>query len=173
MSIFAGASGYFMACVLAGDTLIDMWMPFSFSAVLAMASGVAIRKFWRKIVPFKSFWLNYLFHVVIMTGLLSGLFYTLNFCFADDATLHTETVRVERKYYKVRHRSVRVSRRVYRQGEAYKEYFIEVRFNDDRTANIPLSYGQQRRLKVGMNINIPVVVGLFDVPVIKRGDIIY
>lgn len=173
MSIFVGAAGYFMALVLAQDTLIDMWMPFSVSAILAIATVAAIGKFWRKVTSFKSFWLNCLFHAVIMTGFLSGLFYTLNFCFADEATLHNETVLVDRKYYKVRHKSVRISRKVYRQGEAYKEYFIKVRFNNGRTANIPLSYEQQRRLRVGMNIDIPVVVGLFDVSVIKRREIVY
>ncbi len=60
----------------------------------------------------------------------SALFYVCNYCFSDDEAGHIEKTVVENKYYKVRHRTRRVSRGRYTQGEAYNVYYLKVRFGD-------------------------------------------
>lgn len=166
--MFVGAVGYMAAMGFARETLIDKWIPILISGAVALVSGAFLWKLWRNVTRSFKFWLNYLLHAVVLTGVLSGLFFTLNFCFADETTLHEETVVVASKYYKVRHKSKRISRRVYGQGEAYNEYYVDVRFDDGKTKDITIPFEQYRRIKVGTEIEFPVADGLFGIKVMKR-----
>lgn len=167
-TLLVGVVGYGSMMGFARETLIDMWIPISISGAVALISGIFLFKLWRNVTCSSKFWINYLFHVVWLTGVLSGLFLSLNFIYADETTLHEETVVVEKKYYKVRHKTKRISRRVYGQGEAYNVYYIGIRFVDGKTKDITLSFEQYRRLKVGAEIEFPVSDGLFGIRVLKR-----
>lgn len=166
--MFVGAVGYMAAFGFARETLIDKWIPILISGAVTLVAGIFMWKLWSNVTRSLEFWLNYILHTVLLTGILSGLFFTLNFCFADESTLHDERVVVERKYYKVRHKSKRISRRVYGQGEAYNVYYIDVRFANGETKDITLPFDQYRRQKVGKEMDLPVADGLFGIKVLKR-----
>lgn len=163
-----GAIGYGAMMGFARETLIDIWIPIFISAAMALISGILLWKLWRNVTRSSKFWINYLLHVVWLTGILSGLFFSLNFLCADDTSLHEETVVVEKKYYKVRHKTKRISRRVYGQGDAYNVYYISIRFDDGKTKDITLPFDRYRRLKAGTQKEFPVADGLFGIKILKR-----
>lgn len=158
---------YGAAFALVSRTLITGWIPFAISFVLALISGSTLWKIWIRITESENFWINYLCHIAAATGIIATLLLGCNYFFADEDTLHTENVTVERKYYKTRHRSRRVGRRYTTNGEPYKVYYMEIRFSDGRLKEQSLSFDEYRKTKKGKNLEIPVEKGLFGINVIK------
>ena len=75
---------------------------------------------------------------------------------------------VESKYTKTRHRSRRLGRNRYAQGEAYKVYYIGVGLPDGRIKEMSATLKEYNRVRRGDTLAFPVERGFFGVPVIKR-----
>lgn len=159
---------YGFAAAIHSNTMINGWIPGCVSFALAAVSGITMWRLWRGLTHNPRFILNYTCNLIFATGLLLSAFYGLNFIFADNGTLHAEKAVVERKYYKVRHRTKRVSRRHYAQGEPYNVYYADIRFADGRVKDLSLPRARYSRIHIGDTLRIPVEKGLFNVPVIKR-----
>lgn len=153
---------------LYSNTLIEVWIPVAAAAFIAVASGFSGWRIWRSLTGSNKKWINWSCHLAVVTAILPGLFYTLNFVFSDNASLEYKTATIVRKFYKTRHKTKRISRRVYGQGEAYKEYYMEVTFPSGKSTDLSVPFKQYRQLKAGMELRLPVETGLFHIPVIKR-----
>ena len=153
---------------LYSNTLIKIWIPIAGAAFIAVASGFFMWRIWKGLTGSNKKWINRSCHIAVVTAILPGIFYTLNFVFSDHASLEYKTVKVARKFYKTRHKTKRISRRVYGQGEAYKQYYMEVSFPSGQKTELSVPFKQYRQLKVGMELSLPVETGLFHIPVIKR-----
>ncbi len=104
---------------------------------------------------------------VTATGLYMAAFYLINYCAADDSTLHTEEAVVERVYSETRYHTKRVSRKVYTRGAPYKVYFADVRFATGQTAKISLDLKKFRRTAAGDTMELRVERGAFGAPVVR------
>ena len=149
-------------------TLVSLWIPMSASFILALACAIGMTRFWKWIISSQKEWINLTCAVIIVTSIISGALYTLNFALADETTSMETPVLVERKFYKVRHHSKRVSRRVYTQGEAYKVYYLEIKFENGDTKEITVTHKEYRLVKENTTLNLSVARGLLGMPVIKR-----
>ncbi len=158
---------YGAALALVSRTLISGWIPFVVSFFITVLSGTTLWKAWRKITETENFWINYICHIVASTGIVTTLLLGCNYYFADADTLHTETVTIERKYTKTRHRSKRVGRRYTTSGEPYKVYYMEIKFSDGRLKEQSLTFERYRKVKKGMSLELPVAKGLFGISVIE------
>lgn len=151
---------------LSSETLLSPYIPFSMAALAALASAGLSRQIWHGLIRSDKFWLNFLTHVFIVTSLLSGVFYTVNYAFPDSSTTHEELVTVEKKITKTRHKSRRVSRRHYTQGDPYKVYYLGIKFEDGMEKEISVSMNKYKRIHNGDTIPLEVAKGFFRIPVI-------
>ncbi|MDE6040826.1 MAG: hypothetical protein K2F99_04540 [Muribaculaceae bacterium] len=151
---------------LGGLTLIEWYKPVSAGLIGGWIVGMFCWKISRRATGIESRAANYVIASLYAATLLVAAFYTLNFVFDDVDTEHIETVTVQRKYTKTRHRSERVGRNRYRPGRAYKVYFIEVEFDDGRTKDIEIPLSRYNRLRSGGTADLRMSTGLFGVPVI-------
>ncbi len=143
------------------------WWPFWVGALaLGLILGLVLAPAARYFTGWTSRPANHIAATVYLTIVGAGALYTLNYAFADKTTEHTEQVLVERKYTKTRHRSER-SGRHYRQGAAYKVYFIDVRFDDGRTTTLEIPLKRYNRLRTGAPTDLTLATGLLSAPVIK------
>ncbi len=159
---------YGCAMGLHGETIVEWWIPAAVAVAMALVSGAVFWKKWIWLTRVENALLNGLCHVVFATGLFLCIFYAVNYAFADKDTEHTEYVTVESKYTKTRHRSRRIGRNRYAQGEAYKVYYIGVGLPDGRIKEMSATLKEYNRVRRGDTLAFPVERGFFGVPVIKR-----
>ncbi|MCM1293781.1 MAG: hypothetical protein NC230_09425 [Bacteroides sp.] len=160
--------GYGTMAALSPETLISPWLPVGACVVIAVLSALRCGGWWEYISWSDNIWLNRAIHTVVVTALAGGVFYSCNYVFDNEATKHREEVVVDRRYYKVRHRTKRISRRTYGRGEPYKVYYIDVRFADGRETSLTVPFKRYKRIHNGDTIPLNIAMGLFGIPVIKR-----
>lgn len=152
-----------------GETVVNAWVPFGGALIIALLSGSRMWRLWNRLSQSDSMWFNLACHTVTATGVVMAAFYVCNYAFADSTTLHKETVVVERRYSETRHRTKRISRRVYGRGEPYKVYYIDVRFvGSGKTKAISLKNDLFRRIHTGDTLSLDTEAGLLGFPVIIR-----
>lgn len=88
-----------------------------------------------------------------------------NYAFADDERI--EKAVVEKKYYKVHHKTRRVSRKRFTQGEPYNVYYMRVRLGNGETEEVKIDCNKYNRLHKGDTVTLSVSDGLFGIQVIK------
>lgn len=154
---------------LQGLTLVRWWVPVAVCVALAAGSGVVLWRWWPRLTGIRAPWVNYLCHIVVLTGVLLALMMGLNRAFARDAG-RTVEVRVERKYTETHYRQKRVGRR-YVRGEPYKAYYIEVSFPTGQRKSFGVGTGQYLRVWQGAKLHVRVERGFLGMPVIDRSPV--
>ncbi|WP_295728369.1 hypothetical protein [uncultured Muribaculum sp.] len=163
MASYGASMGFY------GMTVINPWIPGVASLIIALLIGSRIWRLWQFITGSDNMWINLFIHTVVITGVVMGAFYTCNYLFADDSSLHKETAVVERRYKETRHRSKRVGRRTYTRGEPYNVYFIEVRIlSTGALKSLSAKQSQYSRIHKGDTLRLDTETGLFGFPVILR-----
>lgn len=150
-------------------TLAGFFIPSMYAAALSLLSGVVMWKWgiWRWLTRSEKFLPNYMVHSVC-TGILGlSLFYICNYAFANDKNGKTRNCVVEKKFTRVRHKSRRVGRNRYTQGEAYSVYYIKIRLENGLTKELQTERNRYAGLHRGDTLKLPVSDGLFGIPVIK------
>ena len=92
--------------------------------------------------------------------------YAVNYFGASDTATHTEKVVVRAKRYATRHRSKRIRRGVYGQGEEYKVYYLDIEFADGTVKQHDVALSRYRRYSKGDSIEVVMskgALGLGDV----------
>lgn len=158
---------YATAVALYGLTVVTWWIPWGVCAALGLISGLTMWRLWRWLTNEEGFWLNYLVHVGTATGIMACLFFGINYVGADTDAIQKETVTVETKYRKEHHRTQRVGRRHYRQGSAWYDYHIDIRFEDGRQKSITVPLKRYNRLRTGSTTTVSIAPGFFHIPVIR------
>lgn len=152
-------------------TLIAFHVPVAFSVSSGLLSGAVMWKsrFWIWLTKTSAFLPNYLCHSVCTGIFLMAVFYVCNFAFADSASSHTEMAVVEQTYYKIRHKTRRVSRNHYARGEAFNQYYMKVRLSNGAVKEQMIKQQKYIRLHKGDTVPLQVSKGFFGVSVIKGG----
>lgn len=169
----------FCFCLAAGIyslsrlTLISFTVTVVYFAVAAFASGIVMWRcrLWTWLTGSSAFLPNYLCHSVCTGIFVIALFYICNYCFSDDEAGHIEKTVVENKYYKVRHKTRRVSRGRYTRGEAYSVYYLKVRFSEGSFTDLQVKYEKYARLYKGDTVELFISEGFFGYPVVKYSKI--
>ena len=158
---------------LSKHTLVNFRTTAACFATAALVSGMVMWKFrlWTWITGSSKFLPNYLCHSACTGILVTALFYICNYCYADDTAGHIEKTVVEKKYYKVRHKTRRVSRGRYTRGEAYNVYYMKVRFADGSVKELETEHKKYSRLHEGDTIELFISEGLFGFPVVKYSKV--
>ncbi len=154
-------------------TLIAIGKPAVCFALLALLSGILLWKsrLWCWLTNTSSFLPNYLCHT-ICTGILGlAIFYIGNYAFAQDDTGHMEKTRVEKMYKEVHYKSRRIGRNRYTRGEAYKVYYMKVKFSNGQVKDLQIEPAKYMRLHEGDTISLYVSSGLFGIPVVKYNHV--
>lgn len=157
---------YAGAVALVSRTLVDWQLVFAASALAAIFTSLISWKIWRWLTGSGRFVWNLIIGTVIFTGVFSAAYYIVNYSCADRSTTHMERAIVERVFYKERHRSKRVGRNRYVQGEAYHVYFMQVRLSNGMSKELEIPFREYRKTRKGKEINLPVAAGALGAPVI-------
>lgn len=162
--------GYVCAFVLKNFTMVDFSRAMFVCFLVAAAAGLFVWRLFAAVSGSIRFSVNYLIACVFLTGLFSGMFFMLNFCFSSVSTDHDEKVAVVRKYKETRYRMKRIARNRYVRGERYYEYYIDCRYGDGSVKPMLVSVSRFNRLRSGDSIGVGIEEGLFGFPVVKRRD---
>lgn len=163
---------FLTACTGASVAFSNLTLvPFIWTAavvlVVAILTGLPAAGWWRWLTGSQHRLPNFLCHVVCTGITLLTMFYTLNYCCADDATAHHEEATVVRKYTQTRYKSRRIRRNVYGRGEPYTVYCIDLRYACGIEKRKELNAASYRQTQTGDMIDVSVRRGLFGVNVVK------
>lgn len=161
---------YMLAISLRNYTMVSFPMVMSVCLTVGAVGGVLAAPLAAWFTRRSSFALNAALATVVMTGVWAGLFYTLNFAFADAAAGHSERAVVERKYRETHYRSRKVGRNRYVRGEPYYEYYFDVRYANGSVKPMLVSAERYRRVDRSDSITVNISRGLFGFPVIKGNN---
>ncbi len=167
ITLLIGVISYGLTVALSSRTLISPWIPVSAAVFISAITGIKIARKWKAITGVTTFIVNYICHVLLMTGMLLAAFYVINFAFADKATTHTVKAVIERRYSETRYKSRRIRRNVYGRGEPYKVYFIELRFENGMKKSRELNLNKFNRTHKGDTLNVDIAKGALSIPVIE------
>lgn len=156
---------FLTACIgasvaLSNLTLVPFIWPAAVALAVAILTGLPAAGWWRWLTGSKHRLPNFLCHIVCTGITLLTMFYTLNYCCADDAT-------VVRKYALTRYKSRRIRRNVYGRGEPYTVYCIDFRYACGIEKRKELNASSYRRTHTGDTIDVSVRRGLFGINVVK------
>lgn len=163
--LFLMMGGY----ALSQYTLVPFGVPLVRSVVVSLIFGMALHRLgmWAWLTGTTKFLLNYLCCSVCTCVLVLSLFYVCNYAFADDEGGGMRSAVIETKFHKVRHKSRRVGRNRYVQGEAYNVYYIKVRFDNDLVKELQVERNRYTRLHKGDTLSLFVSKGALGIPVLK------
>ncbi|MDE5869794.1 MAG: hypothetical protein K2H18_06140 [Muribaculaceae bacterium] len=156
----------------ASITMIKWWIPLLLSSVVAVATGTVLWRLWQKVTEIDSFALNYITHIIFYSLFLTGFLYTLNYFGSLNSVPHKEEAMVIEKYKERHYQSRRVGRNRYVRGNAYFEYYIEVRFNNGKDKKIQLPFSTYKLIKSGKEINLSLSKGWLGANVLHTGSIL-
>ena len=111
--------------------------------------------------------LNFIMGVIVASGVLAGGFYITNFAWADASTGHGERAVVERKYSEKHYHTRRVGRNRYVRGDAYYQYYLELRYANGYKLPLEVKLPRYRRVSAGDTVSVTIQRGLYSIPVVK------
>ena len=142
-------------------------------SVLSLLSGISFykAKIWIWITGSAQFLPNVLCHFFCTCIICLSLFYICNYTFANDEEGSIRKTIVEEKYKKVHHKSRRIGRNRYTQGEAYNVYYMKVKFGNEYIKELQIEQKRYAQLHEGDTVPLFVSKGLFNIFVIKYNHI--
>lgn len=159
----AGA-GAFMA--LRKQTFVSAAIVVSMSLLLAIVLAWLISRKDRTVIAIKNNSLRAAVWAIVMAPILTGAFYTVNYCGANDEDSQKMAAVVERKYYETRQRTRRVRKgRYVSTGETYQVHYADIRLSDGHLITVPLTGEKVLRVRKGQQLDVKVSSGTFGIPV--------
>jgi|GEM_PF-1086792 len=156
-----------MATTLQHNTLVDWWKPVSSCLPLACALGLLLKRPTGALLNIKYSVVNYIIGSVFALAVTTGTFYTINYYYSDATTEAKCDARIAGKYSQERHRSRRVGRGNYVRGEKYMVYYLVIELPDGRKKEVSVRAGEYAKTRVGLELELSVETGFFEIPVIK------
>lgn len=108
---------------------------------------------------------------IIIGGIIAVLLFIaifgLHYYVAEQSTPEQLKATVTKKYTKTRHRTRRINRRVYTNGEPYQVYYFELELEDGTTKDIEVNVQKYSCTRYGSKIDVTRRKGLFGIPVIR------
>lgn len=171
LGLLAFAS-YTFAIFLGTKTLTTLWIPWVVTAAVALATGLHLAPLCRVFTGSTRFILNYDIYSFISTGVLTGLFFSLNYFLSDPSSACGVNADVTRIYSETRYHTRRVGRRVVGRGNPYKVYNADVVLPGGRTKTIPLTLSEYNSSRHSTVMTVEVEKGFFGLPVIKHTSLV-
>lgn len=160
--------GLGFAMALHRNTLVDWWLPAVVCAVPAALLAALYTRLIMSLAGLSRPWMAACAGFALFFTALLGTAYSLNYFDSDpDSSLQCKAT-VSAKYTAERHRSKRVGRNRYVQGEPYTVYFIKMDIPGGRVKELEVTAGQYAGLRKGQSIDLQIERGLLGVPVIKN-----
>lgn len=159
----AGA-GAFMA--LRKQTFVSPEIVVTISLVLSSALSWLIARKDKTVVAIKNFPLRLAVWTILIASIFTGIFYTVNYCGADEGNQDMVAAVVVRKYYETRQRTRRVRKgRYVATGETYRVHYADIRLADGHLITVPLSGDKVCKVRNGQKLDVAVASGAFGIPV--------
>jgi len=153
-------------------TLVDTWIVAAIAVCAAFPLTAALTRN-SNLFNFSKKSLRLAIWQIIVTSLLCGAFYGVNYAGADEDHTTTADATVERRYYKERQRTRRVGRgRYVATGEKYKLHYADIRIADGHLETIQLTQSQTNSIRNGQTLEVSIAKGLLGVPVVLRNSIL-
>lgn len=164
---------YVFSFMMLRTTMVSVWIPLAIAVGIAMVSGLTLSRVWRYLTDRQSFAINYIFHVLVVSGFLLLAVVLLNRYGASENASYKENAIVTRVYREKHYRTKRVSRRVYTRGAPYYIYMTDVELADGRFASFSIPKKRYDQLNRGDTIGVTLSKGLFRWDTIEKDDITY
>lgn len=159
-----------MIVAFQGITIGNVWIIAAGALAIGLFSSLTLYRAWAVITGSPKFWVNYAVSVVMDVLVLMNIFYGLNYLLAEKES-HREPAVVERLYSETHHKSRRVGRNRYVQGEPYKVYRAEVRFQSGKKKELSMPFARWRRMHTGDTLHFNLSKGGLGMPVIHRDEV--
>lgn len=153
--------------MLYSDAVIDWWLVPAVALAVGLATGLHMWRIWRRITGSQTMALNYVCHSVVVTVILSFLFFFVNDEFSDRDSEHTECGLVTGHFREERHRTRRVGRRYVATGEKYYVYRLQVKLPSTDPKMISVTYDRYRNVRDGDSVTVPVRDGFLGVTLLE------
>lgn len=168
--LFFVNAGIFMA--LRKSTMVNPLVVIIVSTVMSIPISMQCANKGIKIIGFRRLILRILTWIILMSSILIGSFYCINYIGADSKSGTYHPAVVERKYYETRNRTRRVRHgRYINTGETYRIYYADIRLDNGHLTTIPLTGSDIARAYPGQPLTVMVCDGTFGVPVVITKNI--
>lgn len=152
-------------------TLVNVWIISAICTVVAVALVLPMRRMWIWLTGSSYFALNMLCQLAFAVPLLLCLCMSANYLFADRTHGEMTQVTVERVFNETRHRTKRVSRRVYTQGAPYKAYCMTIMLPDKKKRTFDIKKKMYDRVSEGDTLRLPVYKGAIGMKILSIPEI--
>lgn len=171
--ILVAIAGSGILILMTGRTVGTVgWTVVAAAFLVSAITGRIMWKFWRQVTTGRTMWLNWSVHSLFFTVLLSASYFTINYFTATARPLVYERSVVTRVYSEQRHRSRRIGRRRYVQGEPYNVYKAEIE-SSRGSMTIDLNLTRYNSLHRGDSLDLPFSSGIFGMQVLVTDSIRY
>lgn len=166
---FLGMAGLAIWSMILYDRTLAEW-PELLVLTLALAAllWLPTRKIWRRLLPSSHKAIRITAHTVTLICAASFTILAGNYYCASPSTEYMETVKVDAKFRRTHHRTRRINRRVYTQGEPYYVYYITVKFDNGRTKDLQINRKLYNLVSSGSAFRLRMRKGGLGFPVIKN-----
>ncbi|CCX45063.1 putative uncharacterized protein [Prevotella sp. CAG:1031] len=139
---------------------------------MAAAPGVVFANKDKLVLNFRLSALRIVAWIGVLTVVIDGAFYGLNYLGADKSRSEVIEAAVEKKYYKERQRTKRISRRVYTSNGTYHVPYADLRLSDGHLATLQLHGKEALDTHKGDRFRVTVAPGALGAKVVFRGSIV-
>lgn len=160
------------ACAIGNDTLIDRYIPVMICLAAAAAVGAPLARPTGRWLGIRRRSISFAIASGFMFSMLFFAFHAINFYGSDHDSAVEFNSRIVAKHSEERHRSRRVGRNRYVDGEAYMEYYISVELPDGRRKKLRVPVGEYVDIRKGQEVSLKIETGFFGIPVIRETKII-
>ena len=162
-----------LVCVAAGyafweKTLAPWWIPVGMALSIVLLTLPWAKK-WSRVTLLKGKTVNLLCHVAWVGTVAYGLFISLNFWLADDASTREVTVTVLDKYMEQHEKKRKVGKHRYVSDGIRREYYLKVVFENGSAKTLHVSSSTYNKAQKGKQKTLALRKGGFGLPVITRG----
>jgi hypothetical protein len=139
---------------------------------VAAAPGVVFANKDKLVLNFRLSALRIVAWIGVLTVVIDGAFYGLNYLGADKSRSEVIEAAVEKKYYKERQRTKRISRRVYTSNGTYHVPYADLRLSDGHLVTLQLHGKEALDTHKGDRFRVTVAPGALGAKVVFRGSIV-
>lgn len=153
-------------------TFVNPWIVAVASVVTAFIPARFLAARCPEVIALKNYPLRIAVWTVLLASVVTGTFYSVNYCGADEDDSVKVAAVVERKYHETRQRTRRVGRgRYVPTGETYNVYYADIRLSDGHLVTVPLTGNKVVQVRKGVALELDVTPGALGVPVVISRNI--
>lgn len=170
--VFFTIAGILSFASLHSLTLANAWLIGLGSLAVAAAPGIVFANKDKYVLTFRRPALRMVAWIGVLTVVADGAFYGFNYIGADKSRSEEIEAVVEKKYYKERQQTKRISRRVYTSNGTYHVPYADLRLSDGHLITLQLHGKEALDTHKGDRFRVTVAPGALGAKVVFRGSIV-